>query len=627
MVSRWLRRSSLRRTLFAVVVLLLTSTVGWLGWRELLAQDEQLATQLAEDREVAADLVVAALTQRLAAIERELDAALRSGGVQPAFERSGAVVVRIAGDIIRTWPNDHLRYYPHLPPRVTSPEADALVSAAQQALRIGNFEAALSAYDRLETYGAVPIGDVVGGIPAALFAQLGRMTAGERQGDKSARVAAAHALDTALKSARWPVSDATYHFLSEQVRLVLPGGPERDDQLSIADAVAWLWEQTTSAPALTSSGRASRLFASGPTLIVWRSSPDAAIAWIANRRALEEDWMPALKPQMEPRRARLTIRTPEGELLLGSLAPQERPAVRLASATTLPWMLQVTNTADTSVLRDRRRLLIAGMTILFLVITAGAWLVERTVARELAVADLQSDFVSAVSHEFRTPLTTLCQLSEMLMRDRVGSDDDRRQYYQLLHDESQRLRRLVETLLNFGRLEAGRMEFRLSEIDVGALVRNTSDEFAASKQARQHRVELTTDEASLSTRADSEVLKSVLWNLLENAAKYSPGCDTIWVTVRRQGTQIALSVSDHGVGIPRGEQRQVFDKFVRGSGARASDVGGVGVGLAMVRRIVEAHGGEISLESDPGAGSTFTVTLPYVDSELSETRSRMVAAG
>ena len=110
MVSRWLRRASLRRSLFAVVALLLTSTVGWLGWR-VLALDEQLATQrVADEREVAADLVVAALTQRLAAIERELDAALRSGRVEPAFEPDGAVVVRMTGDSIRTWPDHRLRY-------------------------------------------------------------------------------------------------------------------------------------------------------------------------------------------------------------------------------------------------------------------------------------------------------------------------------------------------------------------------------------------------------------------------------------------------------------------------------------------------------------------------------------
>jgi len=628
MVSRWLRRASLRRTLFAVVALLLTSTVGWLGWR-VLAQDEQLVTQrVAEDREVAADLVVAALTQRLAAIERELDAALRSGGFEPAFERSAAVVVRITGDSIRTWPDDRLRYYPHLPPRAPSPEADALVGAAQQAFRIGNFEAALSAYDRLETYGAVPIGDVVGGIPAALFADLGRMTARARQGDEPARVAAARELDTALRSARWQVSAATYQFLSEQVRQVLPGGPERDDQLSIADAVAWLWEQTTSAPALTSSGRASRVFASGPTLIVWRSSPDAAIAWVVNRGALEQDLMPALKPLMEPRSARLAITTPEGQLVLGTSALSERPAVRLASVTALPWTIQITNTADSEALRDRRRLLMAGMSMLFVVIVAGAWLIERTVARELAVADLRSDFVSAVSHEFRTPLTTLCQLSEMLVRDRVTTDDDRRQYYQLMHGESHRLRRLVETLLNFGRLEAGRMEFRFSDVDVSVLVRNTIDEFAASRQARGHRIELAVDQMPLPMRGDGDVLKTVVWNLLENAAKYSPECDTIWVAVRRRGSDIALTVRDRGVGIPVREQRQVFDKFVRGASARASDVGGVGVGLAVARRIVDAHGGDISIESAPGMGSTFTVTLPSVDSQrLGPSSHTAVAAG
>jgi signal transduction histidine kinase len=628
MVSRWLRRRSLRRTLFAAVVIVLMATVGWLGTR-VLVQDRQLAGQrVTEDREVAADLVVAAFNQRLSSIERDLDAALSRRDMTPDFEPTDAIVVRISGDAIRTWPANRLRYYPQLPPRSASPDAEVLVRSAQKALRAGNFGAALDAYSRLEALGSVPIGDVVGGIPAALFAHLGRMTVRERQGDESGRVGEARALNSALRSAQWPLSAATYQFLADQVQEVLPETSELDDQLSTADAMAWLWEQRASDPRFPPSGRASRVFPSGPTLLVWRSSSESLITWIAGRRSLELEWIPALKPLMEPRRARLAISTAEGQLVLGTSALSERPAVRLASVTALPWTIQITNTADSEALRDRRRLLMAGMSMLFVLIVAGAWLIERTVARELAVADLQSDFVSAVSHEFRTPLTTLCQLSEMLVRDRVATDDDRRQYYQLLHGESHRLRRLVETLLNFGRLEAGQMEFRFSDVDVRVLVRNTIDEFAASRQARGHRIELAVDEMPLPMRGDGDVLKTVVWNLLENAAKYSPECDTIWVTVRRRGSDIALTVRDRGVGIPVQEQRQVFDKFVRGVSARASDVGGVGVGLAMARRIVDAHGGDIAIESAPGMGSTFTVRLPSVVSQLPGPSSQTaVAAG
>ena len=593
MVSTWLRRTGVRRTLFAGVVLLLTASVGWLGWR-VLAQEQQ--KRVDEERETAADLIVADFNQRLSSIERDLEAGLSRDDRPAGLDRSGGVVIRLRD--------------PRQPPAPAFPEAEALAGVAQDAFKRGRFAAALAAYDRIEMFGPVPIGDVVGGIPAGLFAEFGRLKVHERRGDRAGQLAAARALESAINAGRWPVSAPTYQFLHDQVREVVAGGSKADGHPAVVDAVAWLWEQQASEPKFPKSGRASRVFESGSALLVWRSSSDAVAVWIADRRALEEIWVPELKPLMEPRHAHLAVSTPDGQLVLGTSAPPDRPAVRLASVTGLPWTIQITNTGDSQALRDRRRLLIAGMSLVFVLVVAGAWLIERTVARELAVADLQSDFVSAVSHEFRTPLTTLCQLSEMLMRDRVASDNDRREYYRLLNNESHRLRRLVETLLTFGRLDAGRMEFRLTDLDVTALVRNTVDEFSVSRQARQHRIELTADDSPIRTRADGEVLKTVLWNLLENAAKYSPECDTIWVVLKRSGNDLALSVRDGGVGIPVREQRQVFDKFVRGAAARASDVGGVGVGLAMAKRIVEAHGGEIRLDSAPGAGSTFTVTLP-----------------
>ena len=102
----------------------------------------------------------------------------------------------------------------------------------------------------------------------------------------------------------------------------------------------------------------------------------------------------------------------------------------------------------------------------------------------------------------------------------------------------------------------------------------------------------------------------MFWNLFENAVKYSPDCDTVWVELANSGAQVQIAVRDQGVGIPRSEQRRIFEKFVRGSAARASDVRGTGIGLAMARQIVRAHGGDITVESEPGKGSTFRVMLP-----------------
>ena len=250
------------------------------------------------------------------------------------------------------------------------------------------------------------------------------------------------------------------------------------------------------------------------------------------------------------------------------------------------------------------------MSVILCVILTAAWFIERTIARELALVDLQSGFVSAVSHEFRTPLSTLCQLSELLMRDRVASDDDRRQYYALLNQESHRLRRLVESLLNFGRLDSGRMMFRSEPIDAAALVRQTSDEFARSEQANGHRIELSVAPASAVVSGDREMLRTVVWNVLENAAKYSPGREVVWADLQRANGHVSIAIRDEGVGIPHSEQQDIFEPFMRGSDARNREIRGTGVGLAMARQILDIHGGTIRVESDHGRGSTFTIELP-----------------
>jgi signal transduction histidine kinase len=230
------------------------------------------------------------------------------------------------------------------------------------------------------------------------------------------------------------------------------------------------------------------------------------------------------------------------------------------------------------------------------------------------VARLQSEFVSSVSHEFRTPLTTLCQLSEMLMRGRLAGEQECRESYALLHQESDRLRRLVEGLLNFGRLEAGKMQLRFETVDAAALVRQWAAEFAGGQQARGHRLEVAADAETVAVRADHEALRCALWNLFDNAVKYSPDCDTVWVEAGRNGRNVVITVRDRGAGIARSEQKRIFRKFVRGSAARGSEVGGTGIGLATARQIVRAHGGEITVDSEPGRGSAFRILLPGLGS-------------
>ena len=225
------------------------------------------------------------------------------------------------------------------------------------------------------------------------------------------------------------------------------------------------------------------------------------------------------------------------------------------------------------------------------------------------MARLKSDFVSAVSHEFRTPLATLRQLTENLSDGRVGDEGRRQAYYEAQARATSRLSRLVERLLDFGRMEAGALRYRPEPLDLGKLVRSVVDEFEHVVADTGHRIEVTIDPKVPPVRADGEALAQAVWNLLDNAIKYSPGRPAVWIEVADEDGQAAVRVRDEGPGILPEERKDLFREFTRGAAARAGGVKGTGIGLAMVNHIVRAHRGRIRVDSAPGQGSTFTILL------------------
>jgi signal transduction histidine kinase len=227
----------------------------------------------------------------------------------------------------------------------------------------------------------------------------------------------------------------------------------------------------------------------------------------------------------------------------------------------------------------------------------------------MRVARLQSDFVAAVSHEFRSPLSSLRQISEMLADDRLSSEKARRESYTVLARESDRLHHLVEDLLDFGRFDAGRAVYHFEPLELRGFLQVLIADFQERIDALGYRVELNLPETDVHVRADCEALSRALWNLLDNAVKYSPDSRTVWVDVEAKQNRVSIAVRDSGLGIPVHEQREIFEKFVRGAESKARRIKGTGIGLAMVRHIVQAHGGEILLASEPGNGSRFTMIL------------------
>jgi signal transduction histidine kinase len=310
----------------------------------------------------------------------------------------------------------------------------------------------------------------------------------------------------------------------------------------------------------------------------------------------------------------LALTDADGRTVIGDpQVPLDRQSVRTALVTNLPWTVHAIarNTTPATSLSRQAVLMLSGIVVMMLVVAAGGYFITRALARELRTARLQSDFVAAVSHEFRSPLTTVRQLAELLASGRVSTEGRRTEFYEILRRESERLHRLVESLLNFARLEAGELEYRFEAVSpgsfIGDLVRDVQEEI----RARGVRIELVGDDPRLpAIRADRELLSLVFWNLLDNAVKYSPDERHVRVEIESSGGHLVVRVRDRGMGIPAAERQEIFRKFVRGAAAKTASIKGTGIGLAMAREIVRAHGGEISVDSEVGVGSTFTVLLP-----------------
>jgi signal transduction histidine kinase len=229
----------------------------------------------------------------------------------------------------------------------------------------------------------------------------------------------------------------------------------------------------------------------------------------------------------------------------------------------------------------------------------------------------KTEFVSVVAHELRTPLTALQGFTELLLSRTVSAERQAR-FLGHLHNEAQRLGRIVAELLDLSRIETGRsIELTREPVDLSDLLERNADLFAAQHQS--HRFEWTAPPGLAPIHADRDALERILKNLISNAVKYSPGGGRIslaaGLALDRTG-MVELSVEDDGVGIPATELARIFDKYVRIPNSETTAVRGLGLGLALVRALAEAHGGSVEVESLPGKGSIFRVLLPVRSSVL-----------
>jgi signal transduction histidine kinase len=236
---------------------------------------------------------------------------------------------------------------------------------------------------------------------------------------------------------------------------------------------------------------------------------------------------------------------------------------------------------------------------------------RRAAQRQMRLSQMKTDFVSNVSHELRTPLASIRVFGEFLKMGRVSDDEKIREYGEYIETESRRLTQLVNNILDFSRIESGRKTYDFEPVNPSELVHSTLKTFDVQLKQRGFSVHVKEPESPLpAVMVDSESIAQALINLLDNAVKYSGAAHEIEVELERERGFVAIHVRDHGIGLSREDQRKVFEKFYRVCTGLVHESRGSGLGLSLVKHIVEAHKGRVAVESEPGSGSTFSILLP-----------------
>jgi len=246
---------------------------------------------------------------------------------------------------------------------------------------------------------------------------------------------------------------------------------------------------------------------------------------------------------------------------------------------------------------------------LSVLMVGGIWLTYRNVSREMNLARLKSDFVANVSHELRTPLALIRLYAETLELGRLTAKEKYQEYFRIIREESERLTALINNILDFSRIEAGRKEYEFKETDLAELVRSTLDSYRFQIEQNGFTFEENISVDIPPVTVDREAIARSLLNLVNNALKYSKDQKYIAVSLHRTNGQVNLEVRDHGIGIPPNEQEKIFEKFYRCGDPLVHNIKGSGLGLSLVRHIARAHGGDVLVESTE-KGSKFTIALP-----------------
>jgi signal transduction histidine kinase len=242
----------------------------------------------------------------------------------------------------------------------------------------------------------------------------------------------------------------------------------------------------------------------------------------------------------------------------------------------------------------------------------------------MTLARLKNDLAATVSHELKTPLSSMRVLVETLLEANSFDEQKTREYLQLIAQENERLGRLIQNFLAFSRMERRKYAFHFESVPAPQIVTTAVESVRGRFDVPGCRLEVQLEENLPPVQADAGALSAAIINLLENAFKYSEDIKHIIVRARRHESDVLFSVADNGIGIAPRERRRIFQAFYQVDQRLCRQGSGCGLGLSIVRFIADAHRGRISVESRPGAGSTFTLSVP-IDSGTGSLRKEAIA--
>jgi len=248
--------------------------------------------------------------------------------------------------------------------------------------------------------------------------------------------------------------------------------------------------------------------------------------------------------------------------------------------------------------------------LLTVVLILGVWIVYRNIKKEVELAQIKSDFVSNVSHELRTPLSLISMFSETLEMDRIKTEEKKKEYYSIISQEANRLGKIVNSILNFSKMEAGKRQFNFVESYLNDVAENVFRSYKFHLEQKGFTFSIVKDESIPIISIDEEAVSEAIVNLVDNAVKYSDSKKEITILTGMQNNFAFVEVEDRGIGIPPKDQGKVFEKFFRVGSGNVHNIKGSGIGLSIVKHIVDAHKGKVELSSEVNKGSKFRLLFP-----------------